>query len=118
MKKNIKDYLSSEGKVGIFCKNAEEFDTIARMIRNDHFAIGKYMLSGYDTIYLYSTGCGWNTRQHGIENGRTIYNASDFLEDTENDQPLFKNLYLLTKIIHILCKVFKIKKNDETDKKL
>lgn len=90
MKKNIKDYLSSEGKVCIFCKNAEEFDTIARMINSNHAAIGKYMISDYDTIFLYSNGYGWNTRKHAIKQKCTIYDASDFLEEQEV-QPLFIN---------------------------
>lgn len=90
MKKNVNDYKTADGKNGIYCKNAKEFDDIARLVNPHHFAIGKYMENGYNTIYLYSTGCGWNTREQGVKTGCIIYNAFEFLEETE-DEPLFIN---------------------------
>lgn len=91
MKKNIKDYRTAEGKFGIYCKNATEFDSIARLINPHHGAIGNYQKDRYDVIFVYEDNQnGWLNLDYAKENNNTIINASEFLEETEVE-PLFIN---------------------------
>ena len=77
--KNINDYRTNDGRVGIYCASQEEWDKVCDLLDAgpDHGIRKGYLEHGhYDTIGCYNNSFGWSSKSTYKE----VYPASDFVE--------------------------------------